>query len=225
MKQTSSATTHPTSVAPVVTAAVVATSVPAAAAAENMFNNPIVATTEGTENATPPAVEKGSAFSFMGNNNGKIETPREKPNFDPLLNNDNNSNNNNNTNGGLQQLSQPNMGAMAPQMAAAFQQQQQQLLMMQAQMQQMQMGVGGGGNNSGNGGIPGYGMMPNTTTTGTGAGGKIGVTAFNMKQNKVMGGQGSKVNSFAFMDDPAKKRKDATNKKFEFVQDELKNEK
>ena len=161
----------------------------------------------------------------MGNNNGKIETPREKPNFDPLLNNDNNSNNNNNTNGGLQQLSQPNMGAMAPQMAAAFQQQQQQLLMMQAQMQQMQMGVGGGGNNSGNGGIPGYGMMPNTTTTGTGAGGKIGVTAFNMKQNKVMGGQGSKVNSFAFMDDPAKKRKDATNKKFEFVQDELKNEK
>ena len=57
MKQTSSATTHPTSVAPVVTAAVVATSVPAAAAAENMFNNPIVATTEGTENATPPAVE------------------------------------------------------------------------------------------------------------------------------------------------------------------------
>ena len=40
-----------------VTATVVATSVPAAAAAENMFNNPIVATTEGIENATPPAIE------------------------------------------------------------------------------------------------------------------------------------------------------------------------
>ena len=57
MKQTSSAITHPTFVAPVVTANVVATSVPVAAAAENIFNNPIVATTEGTENATPPAVE------------------------------------------------------------------------------------------------------------------------------------------------------------------------
>ena len=57
MKQTSSAITHPTFVVPVVTATVLATSVPAAAAAENMFNNPIVATTKGTENATPPAVE------------------------------------------------------------------------------------------------------------------------------------------------------------------------
>ena len=106
-----------------------------------------------------------------------------------------------------------------PQMAAVVQQQQQQILMMQAQMQaqmqQMQMA------NSSSARfmmMQQQGQMPSNTSIGAKP-----MMSGQMKQNVMGAHNGSGVaTSFAFMEDPNKVRKEATNKKFDFVQDAMK---
>lgn len=103
---------------------------------------------------------------------------------------------------------------MNPNMAAVVQQQQQQIMMMQAQMQQMQM--------SGN---ARYMMMQQqqrmNSSNSVGATSTMG--GIPMKHNIMGASNGSGVaTSFAFMEDPSKARREATNKKFEFVQDAMK---
>jgi hypothetical protein len=94
--------------------------------------------------------------------------------------------------------------AMTPQMAMVMQQQQQQIMMMQAQMQQMQMA---GGNNAQR-----FPVQQRQASNGS-----MGVMGG-------MGGHGV-ATSFAFMDDPNKAKKDASNKKFDFIQDAMKSAK
>lgn len=102
-----------------------------------------------------------------------------------------------------------------PQMAAVVQQQQQQILMMQAQMQQMQM------TNSSSSRfmmMQQQGQVPSNTSIGAKP-----MMSGQMKQNVMGAHNGSGVaTSFAFMEDPNKVRKEATNKKFDFVQDAMK---
>lgn len=94
---------------------------------------------------------------------------------------------------------------MTPQMAMVMQQQQQQILMMQAQMQQMQMGNGNNGQRF---------AMPQQRQGSTG-------------NPNVMGGMGGSgvSTSFAFFEDPNTARKEASNKKFDFVLDAMKSAK
>lgn len=101
-----------------------------------------------------------------------------------------------------------------PQMAAVVQQQQQQILMMQAQMQQMQMA----NSSSRFMMMQQQGQMPSNTSVGANP-----MMGGQMKQNIMGAHNGSGVaTSFAFMEDPNKVRKEATNKKFDFVQDAMK---
>ena len=106
--------------------------------------------------------------------------------------------------------------AMNPNMAVVVQQQQQQIMMMQAQMQQMQM--------SGN---TRYMMMQQqklmNSSNSAGAAPTMVGGGVPMKHSIMGASNGSGVaTSFAFMEDPSKARRDATNKKFEFVQDAMK---
>ena len=109
--------------------------------------------------------------------------------------------------------------AMTPQMAVAYQQQQQQMLMMQMQMQQMQMA----------GGQAHFNMMQQAQQKQHAGSLASMSTPINImpRQNPVMGGSnGSGVaTSFAFMEDPAKTQKEASNKKFDFIQDAMKSAK
>jgi len=192
--------------------------------------------TEETITAVAPAVAPvtaaaidntgASAFSFM--NASSAETPQttdtfpavpvsatttpSKASFDPFLsmgattNTNTNININNMSPSQQQQLQQQQQMAMMaaaannPQMqAAAFysaqqQQQQQQMMMMQMQMQMSAIG-----------GNPNAGVMPSKVP--------------------VMGGgahAGGVSTSFAFMDDPAKAKKEKQNKTFDFVKDAMK---
>lgn len=96
-------------------------------------------------------------------------------------------------------------------MAAIVKQQQQQILMMQAQMQQMQMG-----------GSARMMMQQNRMQNSSGSVGQS-MPGMPMRQNVMGAINGSGVaTSFAFMEDPNKARRDASNKKFEFVQDAMK---
>ena len=115
----------------------------------------------------------------------------------------------------INKMQQQQPGMMNPQMAAVMQQQQQQIMMMQAQMQQMQMT----GNSR-------FMMMQQNRMQNSAASTfapTSGMTASN-KQNNIMGANnGSGVaTSFAFFEDPNKARREASNKKFEFVQDAMK---
>ena len=104
-----------------------------------------------------------------------------------------------------------------PQMAAVVQQQQQQIMMMQAQMQQMQMA------NSNNRYMMMQQQQISTTGNGNASFGTNPMMIGQMKQNVMGAHNGSGVaTSFAFMEDPNKVKKDATNKKFDFVQDAMK---
>ena len=156
-----------------------------------------------TTTQEPASDNTSSGFSFLNSDAKEEPTSEEapKPNFDPLM--------------GLPGASETQttsptaqMPQMTPQMAAIYQQQQQQLLMMQAQMQQMQMASGVAGNT----GTP-FMMPPQQNLNPN----------FNLPVNVMgaTGGSGAKT-SFAFMEDPNKKRKEATNKKFDFVQDAMK---
>ncbi len=107
-----------------------------------------------------------------------------------------------------------------PQMAAVVQQQQQQIMMMQAQMQQMQMASTARFMMMQQQQQPG--QMPNISN-GNASMGANPMMGGSMKQNVMGAHNGSGVvTSFAFMEDPNKAKKDATNKKFEFVQDAMK---
>ena len=142
-----------------------------------------------------------------GNEPNKTEPP-SKASFDPLLS----LGAPNSAVPSQPQIQQPM--AMNPQMAMVMQQQQQQILMMQAQMQQMQMGGGVG--------VPQqqqqrFMMMQQQQRQGST--GSMGVNRSNVMG--AMGGHGV-ATSFAFMDDPNKAKQDASNKKFDFVQDAMK---
>ncbi len=102
-------------------------------------------------------------------------------------------------------------GGMNSNMAALMQQQQQQIMMMQAQMQQMKM--------TGN---PALMMMQqNRMPSIPGSAGNN--MMMPMRQNVMGASNGSGVaTSFAFMEDPNKAKREASNKKFEFVQDAMK---
>lgn len=96
-------------------------------------------------------------------------------------------------------------------MAAVVQQQQQQIMMMQKQMQQMQM--------TGNTRF----MMMQQAQMQSSSGSLGNGTGMPVKQNIMGANNGSGVaTSFAFMEDPNKAKKEATNKKFDFVQDAMK---
>jgi triacylglycerol esterase/lipase EstA (alpha/beta hydrolase family) len=96
---------------------------------------------------------------------------------------------------------------MTPQMSMVMQQQQQQIMMMKAQMQQMQMT---------NGGQQRFSMQQRQ--------GSSGAVVGNRNVMGAMGGHGV-ATSFAFMEDPTTAKKDASNKKFDFVQDAMKSAK
>jgi hypothetical protein len=107
------------------------------------------------------------------------------------------------------QQSQTPINNSNPNMAAVVQQQQHQILMMQAQMQQMQMS----GSSR---------FMMTQQGTAPGSSNSIGISP-NMKQSVMGANNGSGVaTSFAFMEDPNKARREASNKKFAFVQDAMK---
>jgi hypothetical protein len=145
---------------------------------------------------------KSSAFSFLSSTTSleeedtKVTESAPKPIFDPLMG----------LSGASATTQQP---SMPPQMAVMYQQQQQQLLMMQAQMQQMQMAAAAAGNTAAPFMMPPLQQNSNPN--------------LNMPINVMgaTGGSGAKT-SFAFMEDPSQKRKEATNKKFDFVQDAMK---
>jgi len=155
----------------------------------------------------------GSAFGFMNtnetNSNGIASStshPVKKESFDPLLSLSGPTSAT--TNQTLMQQQQVQQPSINPQVASAYQQQQQ-ILMMQMQMQQMQMAQGG---------MP-QAHMNNMQKSGPNKmmGGRV----------PVMGGANLSAASttFAFMDDPAKVQKEASNKKFDFVMDAMKHAK
>jgi len=196
---------------------------------ENVENANTVQTQSPPETAAPSS----SGFSFM--NSGATDTsstpagpgpglsePKQdesmsahahqppKPSFDPLLSMGMGAPSSTNT--ANVNVGHPNSMAMNAQMAALMQQQQQQIMMMQAQMQQMRMGATG----TGPGGAPGVG---GGQFMGENAGG--GMQAPRMGVMGGMGGSGV-ATSFAFMEDPNKVKREASNKKFDFVQDAMK---
>lgn len=158
------------------------------------------------------AAPSASGFSFLNtgaNDSTGTSEPKQiesaqtpKQSFDPLLSMAAPSST---------MAAQPAPMAMSAQMAAVMQQQQQQIRMMQAQMQQMQMG--------GTGGNPGVGGQ----FYGAHVGGVMGAQQQTPRM-AVMGGMGGSgvATSFAFMEDPNKVKREASNKKFDFVQDAMK---
>jgi hypothetical protein len=173
---------------------------------------------ENVENSSDETPAAGSGFSFMNSGAEKPQASEtsKKEIFDPLLSLDTSIS----TPTNKMHLSAGMGGngmAMTPQMAAVMQQQQQQILMMQAQMQQMQMS--GVANNSARF------MMMQQQGKPLNSNGSMGVPnqGMPMKQNIMGAMNGSGVaTSFAFMEDPSKQRQDASNKKFDFVQDAMK---
>lgn len=165
---------------------------------------------ENLDNVEEPS--NGSGFSFM---NGEKESTTShaiasKDSFDPLMGSSSSTNQPNNK---MQQSIEAQQQAkmmMTPQMAALLQQQQQQQMLLM-QMQQMQI-------TSGNANTVNRVMMQQSPQQ----------TSSNMnampRTVPVMGGvhAGGMSASFAFMDDPAKAKKDASNKKFDFVSDAMK---
>jgi len=160
-----------------------------------------------------------SGFSFIGGGAGSTDDPSapnspSKATFDPLLSPETRNVDPNSMMNMQQQMQMP--AQMNPQMAAAYQQQ---ILMMQMQMQQMQM-------------APAQFMMMQQAVKQQNSGGITKMPSSSMINvmpggNKVMGATtGSGVaTSFAFMDDPTKVKQDASNKKFDFVQDAMKDAK
>lgn len=156
----------------------------------------------------PAPTPAASGFSFI--NSGSAPAPTQAPveapvppkpaaaSFDPLLSLGSAGSTTSAKPQGMPQM------AMTPQMAMVMQQQQQQIMMMQAQMQQMQMA---GGNNAQR-----FPVQQRQASNGS-----MGVMGG-------MGGHGV-ATSFAFMEDPNKAKKDASNKKFDFVQDAMKSAK
>lgn len=149
-----------------------------------------------------------SGFSFLNGGNEssmKAETSKTvdttKSAFDPLLNGEKS------VAMPMKQQQQQHPMVMTPQMAMIMQQQQQQIMMMQAQMQKMQMS---------NPGQP-YFMMQQ----------RQGSNSSLMGNPSVMGAMGGHgvATSFAFMEDPTKAKREASNKKFDFVQDAMKSAK
>lgn len=174
---------------------------------------------ENVENDATSSTPAGSGFSFIA---GETETAKTQPaapakqSFDPLLGLGLDSSVSSNP----MQQSQ-SQASMNPQMAAMVQQQQQQILMMQAQMQQMQMAGNPQMQMAGNTRfmMMQQGRMQNSSNS---VGMNAGLGA-PMTQNIMGARNGSGVStSFAFMEDPNKARKDASNKQFEFVQDAMK---
>ena len=159
---------------------------------------------ENIENSVE-APSAASGFSFMNSGSSEPNKAPSKASFDPLLNM------------GASNSSAPSQPqqamAMTPQMAMVMQQQQQQILMMQAQMQQMQMG-GGGQQQQQQQQQQRFMMMQQRQSSTGSIGGKTNVMG-------AMGGHGV-ATSFAFMDDPTTVVRDASNKKFDFVQDAMK---
>lgn len=165
---------------------------------------------ENVENAAT-STPAPSGFSFIAEESPATTKPQSQPaskeSFDPLMGLGSNE--------PINKMQQQQPGMMNPQMAAVMQQQQQQIMMMQAQMQQMQMT----GNSR-------FMMMQQNRMQNSAASTfapTSGMTASN-KQNNIMGANnGSGVaTSFAFFEDPNKARREASNKKFEFVQDAMK---
>jgi len=154
-----------------------------------------------------------SGFTFM-NSTEKSEVSANSPTankdtFDPLLSPETRNLDQKNV---MQQPMQIN-----PQTAAAYQQQ---ILMMRMQMQQMQMA---------NSSTP-FMMMQQAQKQGASGSLKKGspmIKVITGKTTPVMGAtNGSGVaTSFAFMEDPAKVKREASNKKFDFVQDAMKDAK
>jgi hypothetical protein len=132
------------------------------------------------------------------NSDAPKTTDTTKASFDPLLNADSSTS-------AHSKMQQPMV--MTPQMAMFMQQQQQQFLMMQAQMQKMQMSNPG----------QQYFMMQQRQGSASSLQGNPSVMG-------AMGGHGV-ATSFAFMEDPSKAKREASNKKFDFVQDAMKSAK
>jgi len=176
-------------------------------------------TIDGSENISPEAkIEEStgstSGFSFMSNakntENSSKSPSANKDTFDPLLSTE--------TRVIDQKAIMQQPMQINPQVAAAYQQQ---IMMMQMQMQKMQIA----------GGSSPYMMMQHPQKQGSsrpfGSKGSLMTTALGGKSTQVMGAtNGSGVaTSFAFMEDPAKVKREASNKKFDFVQDAMKDAK
>jgi len=164
---------------------------------------------ENVENAAT-SMPATSGFSFISGESSEKTKPQSQPaakeSFDPLLGLDS-------TNAvPVNKMQQQQPSIMNPQMAAVMQQQQQQIMMMQAQMQQMQMA----------GNTRFMMMQQNQMQNSSGSAFGTGMVAPN-RQNIMGANNGSGVaTSFAFFEDPNKARREASNKKFEFVQDAMK---
>lgn len=172
-----------------------------------LFDNMVVKDCSEKVEPKNPAT---SGFSFLNSDketsmksDASKTSDTKQSTFDPLLNSDASHS----LPSKLQQPQQPMV--MTPQMAMFMQQQQQQFLMMQAQMQKMQMSNAGGGQQ--------YYMMQQRQ-------GSTGSLMGNPSVMGAMGGHGV-ATSFAFMEDPNKAKREASNKKFDFVQDAMKSAK
>lgn len=161
--------------------------------------------------------EAGSGFSFMNDDKKDTmpSTVSSKNSFDPLMGTSSSATPSNNRMQMSAEAQQQAQMMMTPQMATLLQQQQQQQLLLM-QMQQMQMS---NGNANANAGAANRMMMMQQAQQQTSS------SNMSMPRNvPVMGGAnaGAMSASFAFMDDPAKVKKDASNKKFDFVSDAMK---
>lgn len=177
-----------------------------------------VTNTTGKENVDNVDVpSNGSGFSFMTGEKESTTSTASNPipskdSFDPLIGSSSSTSQPNNKMQQSVEAQQQAQMMMTPQMAALLQQQQQQQMLLM-QMQQIQMTPG----NTGNTGAVNRMMMQQSQQAPS-----------NMSSMPravpVMGGAhaGGMSASFAFMEDPAKAKKDASNKKFDFVSDAMK---
>jgi len=166
---------------------------------------------ENIDNVDVPS--NGSGFSFMTGEKESTTSTASNPipskdSFDPLIGSSSSTSQPNNKMQLSVEAQQQAQMMMTPQMAALLQQQQQQQMLLM-QMQQMQM-------KPGNTGAVNRMMMQSQQAPSN--------MSSMPRAVPVMGGAhaGGMSASFAFMEDPAKAKKDASNKKFDFVSDAMK---